>query len=1008
MSDEPDSGRAPARRLSISPPLTRGLHTHEGAGRGNSDTASPGQPCELAPVLTLRETAGHGSEGAAAGQSEGPATHLLPSKGKLISCQQAEQPEKLGVQGEHLEKPGKPGRRDYPRWARQRCPLVMLVGVLAALLFALHLFDLTRPDPLFPWREAGSGEVRAHGLGDGGPVQVVGNASEAVRAIVEALLADHEASVQAHLAWRQGQGEQQQQDPARTQAQAPAEAPGAEGSSQQAQGNAPALPVVWRAVDLEEQLLLVLQLRCDISSLLEAAHREVETLPAALPLSCTWRPVNGSWQLTRIIGFTVREYRAFVRCAKPDQSLEPGTEVSVAVNLAWGSGSVGDRTEGEAQCLGTACVTPRAVAQNAIPSVSATRRWLAGRARAVRGLQRTRMAKWIRKMRRRRQPRAGQGQAQQKGQQQGQLRSPPPVQAKALAEEAPPRVSTWQEDPEGGREGQHFDLGGESTYDVLPGRVLQVRVLSSGALVGSKGDGAFLGWRLVLESQVENEGVYLFAEGTNWHLGPRTWATARDLQCFFGGRWHAPALEGMPKGSGAVLCPHPPVSILEHMMSPGQHMMSANGSQLNQAYSPSQRSLTCLQHRTWPVTIKDQSGMMSTVAFYYPGATVPPNWRWEGEFPRCPVRKGGAAPERRAKRFAICSCTVSRNVAKFLREWTEYHAWMGVEHFFVYDNNSDDDLQNTAVNLSAILRMADQTWPYSSLPGVSTSAVAPQPAPAQAPTPAPTPEASPVGSEQPKDKGEGALRVSSSKIEISVHPWPWLKTQQAGFSHCALRAGALCEWVLFIDVDEFLVPQFATRFRTKAEVAQTLKREGPLLRFWLRKASRCKPEVGQIRVQPLSFGPSGQTKHPAKGVIAGYHCRNPGWGLHKMILRPAALSLSIFNKIHFFGFRDGMRGRGIGNSAIIFHYKFQAAPEYATKFEGRVARGVTDWKKSYKGKRGDGWTIISGKPIPPENWPQKFCRVNDTRLITFVNLVFRNNISGEARLPWEVDQVGKQ
>jgi hypothetical protein len=36
--------------------------------------------------------------------------------------------------------------------------------------------------------------------------------------------------------------------------------------------------------------------------------------------------------------------------------------------------------------------------------------------------------------------------------------------------------------------------------------------------------------------------------------------------------------------------------------------------------------------------------------------------------------------------------------------------------------------------------------------------------------------------------------------------WPWLKTQEAGFSHCASQAMPICEWVAFIDLDEFLFP----------------------------------------------------------------------------------------------------------------------------------------------------------------------------------------------------------
>nr|GEV88915.1 glycosyltransferase family 92 protein [Tanacetum cinerariifolium] len=97
------------------------------------------------------------------------------------------------------------------------------------------------------------------------------------------------------------------------------------------------------------------------------------------------------------------------------------------------------------------------------------------------------------------------------------------------------------------------------------------------------------------------------------------------------------------------------------------------------------------------------------------------------------VLRSIARPEFRAKpnminRHQVCVCTMVRNQARFLDEWVTYHGQIGVERWFIYDNNSDDDIEETIESL--------------------------------------------VG------RGYKIIRQA----------WPWIKTQEAGFSHCALRA----------------------------------------------------------------------------------------------------------------------------------------------------------------------------------------------------------------------------
>ncbi|KAI3494526.1 hypothetical protein L1887_40724 [Cichorium endivia] len=83
------------------------------------------------------------------------------------------------------------------------------------------------------------------------------------------------------------------------------------------------------------------------------------------------------------------------------------------------------------------------------------------------------------------------------------------------------------------------------------------------------------------------------------------------------------------------------------------------------------------------------------------------------------------------------------NQADSIREWITYHSCLGVQKWFIYDNNSDDNLKDVIRNLNL----------------------------------------------------EG--------YNVSRHIWPWIKTQEGGFSHCAMRARPECNWVSFMDVDEF-------------------------------------------------------------------------------------------------------------------------------------------------------------------------------------------------------------
>ena len=45
----------------------------------------------------------------------------------------------------------------------------------------------------------------------------------------------------------------------------------------------------------------------------------------------------------------------------------------------------------------------------------------------------------------------------------------------------------------------------------------------------------------------------------------------------------------------------------------------------------------------------------------------------------------------KGKKYNICFCTIFKDEAPYLKEWIDYHQLIGVEHFYLYNNNSTDN-----------------------------------------------------------------------------------------------------------------------------------------------------------------------------------------------------------------------------------------------------------------------------------------------------------------------------
>ncbi|XP_010272137.1 PREDICTED: glycosyltransferase family 92 protein RCOM_0530710-like [Nelumbo nucifera] len=286
------------------------------------------------------------------------------------------------------------------------------------------------------------------------------------------------------------------------------------------------------------------------------------------------------------------------------------------------------------------------------------------------------------------------------------------------------------------------------------------------------------------------------------------------------------------------------------------------------------------------------------------------------------------------KNYELCACTMLWNQASSLREWIVYHAWLGVERWFIYDNNSDDNIKEVIDEL---------------------------------------------------DK-EG--------YNVSRHIWPWIKTQEAGFSHCVLKARDECKWIGFMDVDEFFYFPFPTSQHRSMGYPGQHSFQSLVANF------SSSTVIGEIRTACHSFGPSGLSTPPSQGVTVGYTCRLQSPERHKSIIRPEALDDTLLNAVHHFRLKSGYRYINLHQStAVINHYKYQVWEVFRTKFFRRVATYVADWQENHNEGSKDRAPGLGTEAIEPPNWPLQFCEVWDTGLRDFVIANLADPASG--LLPWE-------
>ncbi|GEM_PF-1902278 len=244
-------------------------------------------------------------------------------------------------------------------------------------------------------------------------------------------------------------------------------------------------------------------------------------------------------------------------------------------------------------------------------------------------------------------------------------------------------------------------------------------------------------------------------------------------------------------------------------------------------------------------------------------------------------------------RLAICA--IFKNEAPYLLEWIAYHRVVGFDHFYLYDNDSTDG-------------------------------------------------------------GAALIRRSPLAAHVTLTQWPPRPGQLSAYRHFIDHHAQACDWVAFIDIDEFLLPL------TDRSVRPVLDR---------------LPPASAVLVHWRVFGPSGWVERPDGLVIDNYTMRaEDGFPANrhvKSIVRCADL-LDVTANPHEFRLRGqpcdttGRPVRNIGiqetachEALVINHYQTRSRQDWLEKIHRGSAMIEQDQPK-YPAELLDHYAEISTVP----------------------------------------------
>ena len=233
---------------------------------------------------------------------------------------------------------------------------------------------------------------------------------------------------------------------------------------------------------------------------------------------------------------------------------------------------------------------------------------------------------------------------------------------------------------------------------------------------------------------------------------------------------------------------------------------------------------------------------------------------------------------------SLCAVTMVKNESDNIAEWVDYNIKQGVELFVIYNNNSTD---NTTM-------------------------------------------------------------ILNEYKNIINHDWPWKKTQIQSFVHGSLFLKEICNWTLFIDVDEYIFPVANRYFNVSIK--------DMILDFprWVKnqKTPSNASQVVQLCFDSKDMGPSGHIKCPSCSLSEAY--------IHFLQWRRYGKCATKVKNIlpdtviHKFSVK-GLTVKLPRSSAHLIHFRYQCWENHKKKYsKGRASSLVPDWHKD----------VLRKTPIP--------------------------------------------
>jgi Glycosyltransferase family 92 len=235
--------------------------------------------------------------------------------------------------------------------------------------------------------------------------------------------------------------------------------------------------------------------------------------------------------------------------------------------------------------------------------------------------------------------------------------------------------------------------------------------------------------------------------------------------------------------------------------------------------------------------------------------------------------------ERTAHNLVIAA--IFKNENRYIQEWLEFHILVGVDHFYLYDN----------------------------------------------------------------DGGDAAKQILKPYIEqgyVTLHPWTHLdgtkfdrptplkqrNKNHIAFGHAAKTYRDRFQWIMKIDIDEFLFPLEGDRIP-------------PLLTRYDRRW------VKGIRIPRVNFGDSGHRTRPEGLIGAAYTRREATFSDHKDLGNSRFLSSNDHtNSAHAWGYHWWRPGRVVSESTVdqmrVNHYYTKSLEEWLTRQNTSLGRPSTE------------------------------------------------------------------